>query len=164
VIQFEMLQDERGSFLRTFCAEAFERHGLNPQVVQCSSSLTRQGGTIRGLHYQAAPHMEDKLVRCTRGSAYDVIVDLRPASKTYKKWFAIELRADGNQALYVPKGFAHGYQTLVDDTEMSYQMSEFYRPESARGVRWNDQAFAIVWPRSEVNLLKRDAEYPDYLA
>ena len=162
LIQFDPLEDERGFFARTFCREEFDRHGLNPNVAQCSIAFNGKRGTLRGMHYQAAPHEEAKLVRCTQGAVYDVIVDLRPNSSSYTRWVSAELSRNNRRMLYVPEGFAHGYQTLEDDTEILYQMSVPYAPECARGVRWNDAAFAIRWPQDRPILSERDASYPDF--
>lgn len=135
-------------------------HGLDPAVAQCNISFNRRRGTLRGLHYQVKPHEEAKLVRCTRGAVWDVIVDLRDGSSTLHCWFAIELTAENRRALYVPRGFAHGFQTLVDDSELFYQMSEFYHPESARGVRWDDPVIGISWPHQDPVISLRDRSYP----
>jgi dTDP-4-dehydrorhamnose 3,5-epimerase len=140
------------------CAE----RGLNPRVVQCSVSLSERKGTLRGLHYQAAPYAEAKLVRCTRGALYDVIVDLREESPAFMRHVALELSASNHRMLYVPEGVAHGFQTLEDGSEVSYQMSEFHSPSHARGVRWNDPAFAIDWPSGERIISERDRSYPDF--
>jgi dTDP-4-dehydrorhamnose 3,5-epimerase len=148
-VDLEKLEDERGFFARTWCQREFETHGLNPRLVQCNLSFNKKRGTLRGMHYQAAPHEEAKLVRCTRGAIYDVIIDLRRDSGTYKQWVAVELSADSRRMVYVPEGFAHGFQTLVDETEVFYQMSEFYHSEETRGVLWNDPAFGIQWPPFE---------------
>jgi dTDP-4-dehydrorhamnose 3,5-epimerase len=146
VIALEPVEDERGHFARTFCQDEFRGHGLDPCVAQCGVSVNPRRGTLRGMHVQAAPHAEAKLVRCTRGAIYDVILDLRGDSPTSGEWWAVELReADGRQ-LYVPQGVAHGFQTLEPDTEVSYQMSHRYVPEAATGVRWDDPAFGIEWP------------------
>lgn len=162
VIEAEKLEDERGFFARTFCREEFETHGLDTRVSQCSISFNRKKATLRGIHYQVAPHAESKLVRCTAGAIYDVAVDLRPDSPTFKQWEGVELSAQNRRALYIPAGCAHGFQTLTDDTEVYYQISEFYHPESARGVRWDDPAFEINWPFPPVMLSERDARYRDY--
>lgn len=163
LIELEPKEDERGFFARTFCAGEFSAHGLDPRLVQCSMSFNVRSGTLRGLHWQAAPHAECKLIRCTRGAIHDVIVDLRADSPTFRRHFAIELTADNRRQLYVPGGFAHGFQTLEDKTEVFYQMSEAFAPESARGVRWNDPAFGIQWPPVEHRILnERDASYPDF--
>jgi dTDP-4-dehydrorhamnose 3,5-epimerase len=164
IIEVLRMEDDRGFFGRSFCRNEFVNHGLNPEVAQCSISFNRYAGTLRGMHYQVAPHAEDKVVRCTRGSLYDVIVDLRRDSPTFKQWVAVELTGDNLRMLYVPKGFAHGFQTMADNTEIFYQMSEFYHPESARGIRWNDTAFEIQWPPGDrVILSDRDRNWPDYL-
>lgn len=161
-LEMERHEDERGFFARSWCRREFEQRGLNPRLVQCSVSFNRKKGTLRGLHYQAAPHQEAKLVRCTRGAIYDVAVDLRPAPPTCKQWMAAELTAENGRALYIPEGFAHGFQTLADDTEVFYQMTEFYHPESARGLRWNDPAFKIEWPVSDPILSTRDNNHKDF--
>ena len=165
VIDLERKEDDRGFFARTFCREEFAAAGLEPLVEQCNLSFNHRAGTLRGMHYQAEPHGEAKLVRCTRGAIYDVIVDLRPESEAFRRWFGIELRAGGTQSLFVPAGFAHGFQTLTDDVEVSYQMSYHYVPEAARGVRWDDPAFAIEWPEPPPGgrvISERDATYPDF--
>jgi dTDP-4-dehydrorhamnose 3,5-epimerase len=160
IVDLEKREDERGFFARSWCQQEFEEHGLNPNLVQCSVSFNHKKGTLRGMHYQIAPQEEAKLVRCTRGAIYDVAVDLRPASPTRKQWLAVELTADNGRALYIPEGFAHGFQTLVDNSEVSYQMSNFYHPESARGVRWNDSQLAILWPVAEKMISQHDQELP----
>jgi len=160
VIELEQLDDERGFFARAFCQNEFRAHGLDPVIAQCNISFNCKRGTLRGLHYQTEPHAEAKVVRCTRGAAWDVIVDLRDNSPTRHKWFATELSAENRRSLYVPKGFAHGFQTLVDDTEVLYQMSEFYHPESARGLRWDDPSLAIPWPGPSPVISFRDLEFP----
>jgi dTDP-4-dehydrorhamnose 3,5-epimerase len=162
LIELEPVSDDRGYFARTWCAEEFQRLGLNPKLAQCSISWSARRGTLRGLHYQADPHPEAKLVRCCSGAIYDIIVDLRPGSTTYCKWAAAELTSENRKMLYVPEGFAHGFQTLVDNTEVSYQISTSYQPEYARGVRWNDPAFGIEWPISDPILSPRDRSFPDH--
>jgi dTDP-4-dehydrorhamnose 3,5-epimerase len=162
LIEIEPIEDERGFFARSFCQKEFEKHGLNFHVVQCNISYNKKKGTIRGMHYQAAPHQEAKLVSCIRGAIYDIIIDLRKDSTTYCQWFAAELTAENYKILYVPKGFAHGFQTLEDDTVVYYQMSEFYHPECARGVRWDDPAFGIKWQLSERIMSKKDMNYRDF--
>ncbi len=162
LIEPERQEDTRGFFARTWCESECGARGLNTRVVQCSVSFNKRRGTLRGLHYQAPPHEEAKLVRCTRGSIYDVIVDLRPDSPTFRQHVAVVLSAENGRLLYVPEGCAHGFQTLEDDTEVSYQMSEFYSPDHARGVRWNDPAFGIEWPADERIILDRDQNYPDF--
>lgn len=159
VINIEPIEDERGFFARSFCQKEFEQLGLNPCVAQCNISFNKKKGTLRGMHYQAAPHEEAKLVSCVKGSIYDVIIDLRPGSITYCQWVSVELSAENHKMLYIPEGFAHGFQTLEDNTEVFYQMSEFYHPESARGVRWNDPAFGIEWPSAELIISEKDSTY-----
>ena len=160
LIELEQLEDERGFFARSFCQNEFKARGLDPVVAQCNVSFNRQRGTLRGLHYQAEPHAEAKLVRCTRGAVWDVIVDLRKGSPTARKWHSVELTAENRRALYIPAGFAHGFQTLADDTEVLYQMSEFYHPELARGVRWDDRTLAIRWPITQAIISSRDRAFP----
>ena len=163
VIELDKITDDRGFFARAWCRREFEEHGLNPNLVQCNISFNKTAGTLRGMHYQAAPHEETKLVRCTKGSIFDVIIDLRPHSATYRKHVGVRLCATEYTSLYIPAGFAHGFQTLEDDSEVLYQMSEYYHPESARGVRWDDPAFGIEWPRAEKRIISdRDRSYPDY--
>lgn len=159
IIELEKVEDERGFFARSWCQKEFETHGLNPNLVQCNISYNKIKGTLRGMHYQVAPYKEAKLVRCTRGAIYDVIIDLRPNSKTFKQWIAEELNAKSHEMLYIPEGFAHGFQTLEDDTEVFYQMSEFYYQEYARGVRWNDPAFSIGWPIKPSIINQKDRFY-----
>ena len=164
LIELEKHADERGFFARTFCQEAFEAHGLNSRVVQCNVSFNRRKGTLRGMHFQIAPFAEAKLVRCTSGSIHDVIIDLRPVSPTFKQHFAVELSAENRKMLYIPEEFAHGFQTLKDDTEVFYQMSQSYSAEHARGVRWNDPAFGIDWPAGVRTIIERDQNYPNFLS
>lgn len=160
LIEPELIEDERGFFARTFCAREFESHGLNPHLVQCNISYNRKKGTLRGMHYQAFPRAEAKLVRCTQGAIYDVIIDLRSHSPTFKEWIAVKLTSRKHRMLYVPENFAHGFQTLEDDTEVSYQMSEYYCVGSSRGVRWNDPAFRIFWPECPSFISGKDCEHP----
>jgi dTDP-4-dehydrorhamnose 3,5-epimerase len=160
VVELACVGDERGFFARSFCREEFRRQGLNPAVAQCNVSWNRLKGTLRGLHYQAKPHEETKLVRCTRGSIWDVIVDLREGSPTRLRWHAQELSVDNRRALYIPEGFAHGFQTLEDDSEVLYQMSEFYHPNLGRGLRWDDPRLAIEWPLPDPIMSERDRSYP----
>ncbi|MDQ3639911.1 MAG: dTDP-4-dehydrorhamnose 3,5-epimerase [Actinomycetota bacterium] len=162
IVEAEPVVDERGWFARTYCAEEFDRRGLNSRVQQTNASFNARKGTLRGMHYQVAPHGECKLVRCTRGAIYDVIVDLRPDSASYLSWFGTELSADTARALYVPEDLAHGFLTLTDTSEVFYQMSSAYMPEAARGVRWDDPAFGIAWPGKVVVISERDRRYPDY--
>ncbi len=184
IIEPDRLVDDRGFFARTWCKREFEVHGLNQELVQCNISFNKKRGTLRGMHYQEAPREEARLVRCTMGAIYDVIIDLRPDSPTYCQWISVVLSAPGSQPtsqssqqtanssqptahykmLYVPEGFAHGFLTLRDNTEVFYQMSEFYAPECARGVRWNDPAFNIQWPEDVVEISDRDKQYPDYVS
>ncbi len=162
MIEPEMHEDDRGFFARTFCRREFEARGLNPQVVQCNVSFNKRKGSLRGMHFQASPYSEAKLVRCTAGSIYDVIIDLRPSSSAFRKHFGIELSARNRKMLYIPEEFAHGFQTLEDDTEVFYQMSQYYSPEHSRGVRWDDPAFGISWPPGERIIIERDRTYPDF--
>lgn len=162
LVDQERRGDDRGWFARTWCAEEFAQHGLNPKLAQCSASFNHWRGTLRGMHYQVAPYEEAKLVRCVRGAMFDVALDLRPASPTFRQWVGVELTADNGRALYVPEGCAHGFQTLADDTEILYQISGLWQPGSARGVRWNDPAFSIAWPlAAEAILNDRDRALPD---
>jgi len=154
--------DERGFFARSWCRNEFEQHGLNSSLVQCNISFNKKKGTLRGMHDQAAPHAEAKVVRCTSGAIYDVAIDIRPASPTFKKWVGVTLSAQERNMLYVPEGFLHGFLTLADNTEIFYQMSEFYHPELQRGFRWDDPAFGIKWPSEVVVISERDRTYPDF--
>lgn len=164
VIDIEPRSDERGLFARTWCKDEFAAHGLDTRVAQQSVSVNRRRGTLRGMHFQVAPHAEVKLVRCLRGAIYDVIIDLRPGSPTFLAHVGVELAAETRRALYIPEGFAHGFQTLVDDVEIAYQMTVPYAAGAQRGVRWNDPAFGIRWPLADPILLERDASYPDFAA
>lgn len=161
-IHLEPNCDERGFFSRTWCEKEFKNHGLNSTVVQCNVSFNVKKGTLRGVHFQGAPYGEAKVVRCTSGAIYDVVLDLRPLSTTFKKWISVTLTAANRHMLFIPEGCAHGFLTLEDNTEVSYQMSEFYHPESARGVRWNDPAFQIAWPEKIEVISERDRTYPDF--
>jgi dTDP-4-dehydrorhamnose 3,5-epimerase len=161
-IALDLNSDERGFFARSWCQKEFERQGLNPKVVQCNISFNVRRGTLRGIHYQDAPCPEAKLVRCTKGSIYDVVVDLRPASATFKDWIAVVLTAEKGNMLYVPEGCAHGFLTLEDETEVFYQMSEFYHAELSRGVRFDDPAFQIAWPDKIEVISERDRTYPNF--
>ena len=164
IIELERIEDARGFFARTWCQKEFEAHGLSTRLVQCNVSFNKKPGTLRGMHYQTTPHEEAKLVRCTSGVIYDAIIDLRPESPTYLQWIGAELTADNRRMLYVPENFAHGYQTLTHDTEIFYQVSQFYSPESERGVRWNDPAFGIEWPETEnIIVSEKDKDWPDYI-
>lgn len=162
LIELTKAEDERGYFTRTFCRREFEEHGLNPKVAQCGVSFNKRKGVLRGMHFQTPPFAEVKLVRCVAGSIYDVIIDLRPGSATYKQSFAVELSARGQTMLYVPEQFAHGFQTLEDGSAVFYQISQFYSPQHARGVRWDDPAFGIDWPPAERTINERDRSYPDF--
>ena len=162
IVEPERLEDERGFFARTWCQREFEAHGLNTRWVQCNISFNRTRGTLRGMHYQAAPYEEAKLVRCTMGAIYDVIVDLRPESPIFKQHIAVVLTAQNHKMLYVPEGFAHGFLTLEDNTEVFYQMSESYVPGYSRGIRWNDPAFGIQWPTDVQAISERDQNHPDF--
>ena len=159
VIEPKRHEDERGFFARTFCAREFELHGLNPRIAQCNISFNALKGTLRGMHFQVAPHAETKMVRCTRGGIYDVLVDLRTDSPTNGEWIAVELTAENRKTIFVPEGVAHGFQTLVDDVEVFYQMSEFYHADCARGRRWNDPAFDIRWPSWPTVISEKDANF-----
>jgi dTDP-4-dehydrorhamnose 3,5-epimerase len=166
ILEMEPSLDERGSLARTFDADVFAAHGLDARVAQCSTSFNRRAGTLRGLHYQTAPHGEGKLIRCTRGRTFDVAVDLRAGSPTRKRWVGIELSADGMRSLFVAEGCAHGYQTLEDNSEIHYQMTSAFVPDAYAGVRWNDPAFAIEWPEcrgGERIISERDRGFPDYV-
>jgi dTDP-4-dehydrorhamnose 3,5-epimerase len=165
IIDVEPIEDERGFFARTWCRQEFEVHGLDTDVSQCNTSFNLHGGTLRGMHFQTAPAEEVKLVRCTQGAIFDAIVDLRPESPSYLRHAGVELTADNRRMLYIPKGVAHGFQTLVDRTEVFYQMSTAYSPDHASGVRWDDPAFDITWPPADGDRIinERDRTYPDYM-
>ena len=163
VIELEKHQDERGFFARVFCQKEFEANGLIPDVAQANMSLSPTRGTLRGMHYQKSPFEETKLVRCTKGAIYDVIIDIRPDSPTYKQWTGVELTADNYKMLFVPKNFAHGFITLSDDTEVTYLVSQFYSPGSELGIRWNDPHIAIQWPMDVEVISDKDANWPDFL-
>jgi dTDP-4-dehydrorhamnose 3,5-epimerase len=164
VIEIQKLEDTRGFFARTWCKNEFERHGLISHLMQANISFSKKKGTLRGMHYQIAPNQESKLVRCTKGAIYDVIIDLRPNSLTYKQWLGTELTAENYKMLYVPESFAHGFQTLENDTEVIYQVSQFYAPQSERGVRYNDPAFGIKWPVDVQVITDKDNNWADYTA
>ncbi|MBI4687487.1 MAG: dTDP-4-dehydrorhamnose 3,5-epimerase [Nitrospirae bacterium] len=164
IIEPEKIYDNRGFFARTFCQREFKEYGLNLNLAQCNISFNAVKGTLRGMHYQEAPYEEAKLVRCTMGAIYDVIIDLRHKSETFKQWAAVELTAEKRNMLYIPEGFAHGFITLTDNTEVFYQMSEFYAQEYARGVRWNDPAFGITWPVDITVIADKDRNYSDFNA
>ncbi len=161
IIDIESHQDERGYFARVWCAREFEAHGLNPALLQCNIAYNKRKGILRGMHYQRAPWSEVKLVRCTRGAVYDVIVDLREHSPTRLQWTGVELTQDNHRMLYVPEGFAHGYLTLEDDSELFYQVSQVYTPEAEGGLRWNDPAVGIDWPDvGELLISPKDSVWP----
>jgi len=160
IVEPEIITDDRGFFACSWTQDEFSQSGLNPRLVQCNISFNKRRGTLRGMHFQRKPHEEAKLVRCTSGGIYDVAIDLRPGSPTRYQWVAAELTAANHCMLYVPEGFAHGYQTLTDDAEISYQISEYYHPESTGGVRWDDPAFGIEWPLPITVIAQRDATYP----
>lgn len=162
VVELEQHRDERGFFARTFCEREFEAHGLPTRFPQCNLSRNDRAGTLRGMHFNVRPHEEAKLVRCARGAIYDVIIDLRPGSNTYADWIGVELSADDGRALYVPPGFAHGFLTLVDATDVFYQMGAFFQPDAGRGLRYDDAAFSVRWPRAVAVISERDATYPDF--
>lgn len=162
IIDLEPLQDDRGFFARSFCQNEFKSLGLQSTVAQCNLAFNRSRGTIRGMHYQTPPHAEAKLVTCTHGTIYDVIIDLRLDSPTYTKWLAIELTESRKQMLYVPEGFAHGYQTLTDDTEIFYHMFNFYSQAAAQGIRWDDPFFKIPWPIAKPLVSDRDKSYSNF--
>ena len=162
VIELDVLPDERGYFARTFDVGEFINHGLDPAVIQCSTSFNTRGGTLRGMHYQDDPEGEAKLVRCTRGSIFDVALDLRPKSETYCRWFGTELTPDNRRMLYIPVGMAHGFQTLEEASEVHYQISHHYEPSAGRGVRFDDPAFGIEWPLDNPTISDRDRGFPDF--
>jgi dTDP-4-dehydrorhamnose 3,5-epimerase len=164
VIELDTLADERGWFARTFDAEEFRARGLNAAVLQCNVSFNTRRGTVRGMHYQAEPQGESKLVRCVAGAIFDVAVDVRPGSPSFRRWHGVELSADNRRAFYIPAGLAHGFQTLTVDAEVLYQMGHPYVPEASRGLRWDDPAFAIRWPRleGERTISERDRSFPDF--
>lgn len=162
LVDLEFHQDHRGGFARSFCAREFSRYGLNPTVAQCNVSFNYRKGTLRGMHYQLPPAAESKLICCTRGSIYDVIIDLRPDSATYMRHFWVELSADNHRALYVPEMFAHGYQTLTNNTEIHYQVGEFHSPGCEKGIRYDDSAFNIDWPLPVTALSEKDGAWPPF--
>ena len=163
VIDLEKIEDERGFFARAWCAKEFEAQGLTARTIQCNISFNKIRGTTRGMHYQIAPYEETKLVRCMAGSIYDVIIDLRSESETYRRWFGVELTAANRRMLFVPEGFAHGFQTLEDNTEVFYHVSEFYTPGSERGIRWDDPTFSIDWPIEVQVISDKDKSWPDFV-
>lgn len=161
-VEIEKLKDHRGFFARAWCQNEFKSNGLVSRLLQANVSYNTRKGTLRGMHYQQSPYEETKLVRCTRGAIYDVIIDLRPASPTYMQWIGVELTGENYKMLYVPENFAHGFQTLKDDTEITYQVSQFYTPGSERGIRWDDPAFGITWPIEVQVISDKDKSWPDY--
>lgn len=163
IIELERREDNRGFFARTWCQQEFAAHGLVARIVQVNLSYNHTRGTLRGMHFQTAPYAETKLVRAVRGAIYDVIIDLRPDSPTYKRWIGVELTADNHRALYVPEGFAHGFQTLEDHTDVLYEMSAFYTPLAASGLRYNDPAFDITWPLPVSIISERDTSWADFV-
>lgn len=163
IVDVERREDARGYFERTYCEREFEANGLPTRMVQTSMSLTRRAGTLRGMHYQAAPHAEDKLVRCVRGAIWDAIVDIRPDSPTYCEWVGVELNESNGRMLLVPKGFAHGFLTLTNDVAVTYQVSAFYMPAAERGARHDDPAFGIEWPVAVSDMSDRDRGWPDFM-
>lgn len=162
IVEPEKLEDERGFFARSWCANEFRQHGLSASLAQCNISSNRRRGTLRGMHYQKPPHGEIKLVRCTMGSIFDVIIDLRPASSTYARWFGVELSASNHRMLYIPEDFAHGFLTLCDNSEIFYQMSTPFVAGAGAGCRWNDPAFSIDWPGEIAVISEKDRSYPDF--
>jgi dTDP-4-dehydrorhamnose 3,5-epimerase len=162
IVEIEKLSDDRGFFARSWCQKEFEAIGLTSRVVQANLSANQKNGTLRGMHYQIAPYQECKLVRYTRGAIFDVIIDLRPDSPTYKQWTGIELTADNYTMLFVPEDFAHGFQTLADDTEVTYQVSQFYTPGSEKGIRFDDPTFGIQWPLAVTIISAKDKSWPDF--
>jgi dTDP-4-dehydrorhamnose 3,5-epimerase len=163
IVEVDKLVDARGFFARVWCEQELRGQDLNPRIAQCSISFNHKRGTLRGMHYQVAPHEEAKLVRCTAGAIYDVVLDLRPDSSTYTRWTSVELTALNRRMMYIPEGCAHGFQTLEDETEVLYLISQVYDAASARGVRWNDPAFSIEWPAANRTLSDRDRTYPDFV-
>jgi dTDP-4-dehydrorhamnose 3,5-epimerase len=162
ILELEKRGDERGFFARTWCQHEFQEHGLVAEVVQQNTSVSKFKGTLRGMHFQIAPHQETKLIRCTKGALYDVIIDLRPDSETYKQWIGVELTEENYKMLFVPKDFAHGFITLLDDTEATYLVSTFYAPEAESGIRYNDPAFGIQWPVPVTTISDKDNSWPDF--
>lgn len=162
IVEPQKQEDERGFFARSWCQREFETRGLVYRSVQANVSFNNKRGTLRGMHYQVKPYEETKLLRCIRGAIYDVIIDLRPASPSYGRWWSVELRADDSRMLYVPGGVAHGFQTLEDKAEVIYQVSQFYTPEAERGVRYDDPAFGIRWPLEVTAISAKDRSWPDY--
>lgn len=163
IIEIEKLVDDRGFFARSWCQKEFESHGLTSRMAQANISFNRKKGTLRGMHYQIAPYQECKIIRCTRGAIYDVIIDLRPDSPTYKQWTSVELAAESYTMFFVPENFAHGFQTLTDEAEISYQVTQFYTPGSEKGIRFDDPIFNIQWPLEVSVISDKDRTWPDYM-
>jgi dTDP-4-dehydrorhamnose 3,5-epimerase len=162
IVTMEVRRDQRGFFARTWCRDEFDQAGLNPVLVQCNISWNRKKGTVRGMHFQEAPWAEAKVVRCTRGAIHDVVVDIRPGSLDFGRSIGVRLTDENRRMLYIPTGFAHGFQTLQDDTEVLYQMSQFFHPECSRGIRWNDPAIQVRWPLEISCISPRDRDYRDF--
>lgn len=162
LIDMDPIRDHRGYFARAYCRRELAAVGIEADIVQCSVSHNERRATLRGIHFQKAPHAESKIIRCTRGAVYDVIVDLRPESPAFRRWLSFELSADNGRSLFIPPGLAHGFQTLSDNTEVFYMMTEFHNLEAVGGVRWNDPAFGIAWPIGDPILSERDANFPDF--
>lgn len=162
IIEIKKLEDERGFFGRSFCRREMEEHGLSANIVQANTSVSLKKGTLRGMHFQVEPHQEAKLIRCVRGSIYDVIIDLRPESPTFKKWFGVELSSDNYKMLYIPENFAHGFMSLTDNVEVYYNVTAFYTPGAEKGIRWNDRAFNIEWPFEPLVISDKDRGHPDF--
>jgi dTDP-4-dehydrorhamnose 3,5-epimerase len=162
IIEIKRIEDDRGFFGRSYCRKELEEHGLNANIVQANTSFSFQKGTLRGLHYQMHPHEESKLIRCVRGAIFDVIIDLRPQSPTFMQWTGTELTQDDYRMLYVPEGFAHGFLTLTDNTEVYYNVTQYYTPGAEQVIRWNDPAFQIRWPIEPVVISEKDSQYPDF--
>ncbi len=162
LIEMELVEDNRGFFARSFCQEEFKHHGIDLDIRQCNFSFNKKKGTLRGMHYQSSPYEEEKLITCIKGSIYDVIIDLRSGSPTYCQWFSAELSSKNQNMLYIPKGFAHGFQALEDDSVVFYQMSEYYHPENAKGVKWDDSEFEIKWPHDISAISQKDKDYSLY--
>ena len=163
IIEIEKINDQRGFFSRSWDTNIFKKNNLNGKIVQCNISFNKKKGTLRGMHFQKEPYQESKLVRCTKGKIFDVIIDLRPKSKTYKKWVGVELSENNHKMFYVPEGFAHGFQTLEENSEVFYQMSEFYKPEYSTGVRWDDNTFDIKWPIVPPIISDKDLLYKPFM-
>ncbi len=162
IIDIVKIEDERGFFGRSFCRREMEEHGLTGEIMQANTSFSHKRGTLRGLHYQVAPYQESKLIRCVRGAIYDVIIDLRPGSSTFRHWTSVELSQENYRMFYIPEGFAHGYMALTDNAEVYYNVSAFYSPGAEKGIRWNDPAFKISWPFEPELISEKDMQHPDW--